>query len=141
MKLIAVPEDFRSQFTLPADGLNERVKNRATVYIPDNVVDSRGIRFPIGPMRLIGAYANDIVKVRAGNGEEFILRRQQVLAVHRREIVHAWLLELFKKQMEPLVASKDLNHAAFLADLPPVAVWSKLNKARKYGIPVPAWFK
>lgn len=135
MKLTDVPESFRSQFILTHSRINE-----SPLYISPSVEDCNGHDFPRGPLKLKGVYAGDIVKLMAGNGECFIVRMAEVLTMQGGEIVHEYLVEEFRKEMEPALSAKDLATAAMLMELPAVAVHSKLRKAQRLGFPVPSWF-
>ena len=148
MKLAEVPKSFREKFVLPPQGLDARGKERATVFISPEVTDSRG-SFPSSPMRLIGAYPGDIVKLKENNGKEFILHRWEILISSARDIIKKWQSELFEKEadefkryIDQVRHTENMEQAAKILNRPPGgAVWAKLNKARNRGIPVPAWFK
>jgi len=136
MKLHEVPEHFRSQYVLQPEQLETQ---RFGFLFSKN--DCNGHAMPRGQLRIKGAYPNDIVKLKSESGEEFIVRRTEVMTKHSRDIVHEWLIEEFRKSIEPALGAKDQATAAMLMDIPQVAVHSKLRKAQRLGFPVPSWFK
>jgi len=135
MKLHEVPEHFRSQYVLQPEQLETQ---RFGFLFPKN--DCHGHAMPRGQLRIKGAYPNDIVKLKSENGEEFIVRRTEVMTKHSREIVYEWLLEEFRKSLEPAMIAKDKTEAANALRIPIVALWMKLSKAKRLGLPVPSWF-
>jgi len=136
MKLHEVPASYQQKYLLSAQG--EDAKPVTTpVFIHPEVCDAKG-QFPRSPMKLIGIYPRGIAKLMH-NGEQFILRTSEVLTMHPREIVAEFLLEQFEAKMQPILSAKDAKSAAFVSGLPAVAVYSKLAKAKRHGIPVPSW--
>jgi len=136
MKLTEVPASFQQQYLLSAQGEDAK-KVTKPVFINPQVCDAKG-QFPRSPMKLVGIYAGGIVKLMH-NGEQFILRTSEVLTVHPREIVAEYLIEQFEEKLQPILSAKDAKSAAFVSGLPAVAVYSKLAKAKRHGIPVPSW--
>lgn len=138
MKLHEVPTSYQNQYLLSARGEDAKPLT-GPVYIHPEVCDAKG-QFPRSPMKLVGVYPGGMAKL-AHNGEQFILRTSEVLTMKPQEIVAEWLIEKFEKEMEPILSAKDAKTAALVSGLPAVAVYSKLQKAKRHGIPVPSWFK
>jgi len=136
MKLHEVPEHFRSQYVLQPEQLEVQ---RFGFLFPNK--DCHGRAMPRGQLRIKRVYPNDIVKLKSDDGEEFIVRRTEVMTKHGREIVHEWLIEKFRKSIEPAMVAKDKTEAANALRIPVVALWMKLGKAKRLGFPVPSWFK
>jgi hypothetical protein len=136
MKLHEVPASFQQQYLLSVYGEGAKLLTKP-VYIHPEVCDSKG-QFPRSPMKLVGIYPGGIVKL-AHNGEQFILRTSEVLTTDPRTIIAEYMLEQFEAKMQPILSAKDAKSAAFVSGLPAVAVYSKLAKAKRHGIPVPSW--
>jgi len=138
MKLHEVPDSYQQKYLLSAQG--EDAKSVTTpVFIHPDAKDTNGCGFRHGPLRLKSVYPGNIVKLKTEHGEEFILRTSEVLTVNPKEIVAEYLLEQFEEKMQPILSAKDAKSAAFVSGLPAVAVYSKLAKAKRHGIPIPSW--
>lgn len=136
MKLHEVPASYQQQYLLSARGEDMRPIN-GPVYIHPEVCDAKG-KFPRSPMKLVGIYPGGMAKL-IHNGEQFILRTSEVLTTDPRTIIAEYELEQFEAKMQPILSAKDAKSAAFVSGLPAVAVYSKLQKAKRHGIPVPSW--
>jgi len=136
MKLHEVPSTFQEKYFLSAQGEDAKQVTKP-VYIHPLVCDAKG-QFPRSPMKLVGVYPGGMAKL-VHNGEQFILRTSEVLTTHPREIVAEYMLEQFEEKLQPILSAKDAKSAAFVSGLPAVAVYSKLAKAKRHGIPVPSW--
>lgn len=138
MKLTDVPEDFRSRYILKP----EQVRELGFAYIiPTN--DCNGNQMPQMALKLSGLYTGDIVKLKHPNtGEEFIVRRTEVMTKSGQDIVHEFETVEFRKEIHQVMHTEDMRQAAFALGLPPGgAVAAKLNKAHRLGIITPGWFK
>jgi len=136
MKLHEVPSTFQEKYFLSAQGEDAKPVTKP-VYIHPEVCDTKG-KFPRSPMKLIGIYPGGMAKLMH-NGEQFILRTSEVMTTDPRTIIAEYMLEQFEEKMQPILSAKDAKSAAFVSGLPVVAVYSKLAKAKRYGIPVPSW--
>lgn len=138
MKLTDVPEDFRSQFIPTLD----QIKAMKFAYIIPATNDCAGHQLPQLVLNIKGLYDGDVVKLKhPTTGEEFIVRRSEVMTKSGQDIVHEWQLDAFRKRIDQVRHTTTMKEAANILNLPAGgAVAAKLNKAYRLGIPVPGWF-
>lgn len=139
MKLTDVPEDFRSNYVLSA----EQAKAMKVAYIVPSTNDCDGHQLPQLALNIKGLYDGDVVKLKhPTTGEEFIVRRTEVMTKSGQDIVQEWETQEFRKEIDQVRHTVDMHQAAHILGLPPGgAVSAKLNKAHRLGILTPGWFK
>lgn len=139
MKLTDVPEDFRSKYVLSP----EQAKAMRVAYIVPSTNDCNGHQMPQMALNVKGLYDVDVVKLKhPTTGEEFIVRRTEVMTKSGQDIIYEWETHEFRKEIDQVGHTTDMNEAAKILNLPPGgAVAAKLYKAHRLGIPTPEWFQ